>query len=66
MVSHGNSIASFMEVGDKDARKKDIIGVGYCCLSIMKQRGKNWEVQCIGDATHVGCGTSDIIPNEDF
>ena len=36
MVSHGQSIPSFMELCEPDARKKDIIGVGYCCLSIAK------------------------------
>ena len=67
MVSHGNSVQSFMEITDPEARKNDIIGVGYCCLSIARKcpDGK-WASEMLGDATHVGCGTSDLIPSFDF
>jgi len=66
MVSHGQSIQSFMEVYDKQAREKDVIGVGYCCLSIITRSSTidPWELVCLGDASHVGCGTSELIPVE--
>ena len=56
-----------MEITDPEARKNDIIGVGYCCLSIAR-KGKEgkWVSEMLGDATHVGCGTSDLIPSYDF
>ena len=44
MVSHGNSVQSFMEVCDPEARSKDIIGIGYCCLSIARLNDKKgWD-----------------------
>ena len=65
MVSHGNSVQSFMEVGDPDARKKDLIGIGYCCVSIARQMSDHsWHSDMLADATHSGCGTSEVIPNE--
>ena len=68
MVSHGNSVQSFMSVYDPKGKEKDIIGVGFCCLSIAQRPKKSalWELVCLGDATHVGCGTTDIIPQENF
>ena len=67
MVSHGNSVQSFMEVTDPKAREKDIIGIGYCCLSIARQMSdKTWHSDMLGDSTHVGCGTSDLIPIEEY
>ena len=67
MISHANSVQPFMEICDPEARKKDIIGVGYCCLSIAQGLSDgSWISEMLGDATHVGCGTSDLIPIEDF
>ena len=42
LVSHGNSVMSFMELTDPDAKKKDLIGIDYCSLSIIKKNQKNW------------------------
>ncbi len=69
MVSHGNSIQSFLEVTHPDAKKWNVIGVGYCCLSIASKEKSwtdtKWVSEMIGDATHVGCGTSDLLENFD-
>ncbi len=65
MVSHGNSVQSFMEVTDPEARKKDLIGIGYCCVSIARHMSdRAWISDMLADATHSGCGTSEVIPNE--
>ena len=64
MVSHSTSIQSFMEITDPDARKNDIIGAGYCCLSIARKcKDGKWLSEMLGDATHVGCGTCELIPS---
>ena len=64
MVSHGNSVMSFMELCEPEAKKKDLTVVGYCCLSIVKKGDRGLEKVCLGDASHVGCGTSEIIPKD--
>jgi hypothetical protein len=53
-----------MEITDPDARKNDIIGAGYCCLSIARKcKDEKWLSEMLGDATHVGCGTCELIPS---
>jgi broad specificity phosphatase PhoE len=66
LVSHGQSIPSFMELCDPLARQKDVIGVGYCCVSLIHREGEEgtWEQVCLGDATHVECGTSEVYPRD--
>lgn len=55
MVSHGNSVQSFMDLYDVDSKQKDIIGVPYCCVSIVKRQSnktghRSWELVMIGDS----------------
>ena len=65
MVCHGQSIPSFMELCEPDASSKDIFGIGYCCLSIVKvNKFGLCEKICLADATHSGCGTSEIYLRE--
>ncbi len=63
MVSHGNSVQSFLEICDPDARSKSVIGVDYCCISIAKcMTDAKWNSEMLGNAKHIGLGNSEVIP----
>ena len=70
IVTHGNGIQPLLELGElgQSAKDKYVIGVGYCCLSILrKEEGDKkggWKMLCFGDGTHVNTDTTEILPGD--
>jgi hypothetical protein len=41
LVSHRKSVQSILEMFDKNARIKDVVGVPYCSLSILQREDQS-------------------------